>query len=128
MDKFEISYHVSASPTQLYELWTTSEGHAKMIDNQAEIKPEVNEEFSMWDGYITGKNIELKTDEKIVQAWRTTEFPADAEDSNLTIVFVEQGSGTRMKMIHSNIPAGQGPQYKQGWKDHYLDRLDQIFK
>lgn len=128
MDKFELTYHVSAAPSQVYETWMSSTGHAEMIDDQAEIKDEVGATFSMWDGYITGKNLELDANERIVQSWRTTEFPADSEDSNLVIILLEQGSGTRIKMIHSNIPKGQGVNYKSGWKDHYFTRMDQIFK
>ena len=35
--------------------------------------------------YIEGKNLELEKDKKIVQKWRTTEFPDDAPDSDLEI-------------------------------------------
>lgn len=128
MDKFVLNHRIATSPATVYETWMTSAGHAKMIGEQAEIRPEEGAEFSMWDGYITGKNLELQPNVKIVQAWRTTEFPDDAPDSRLEIILLEDGQGTALSMEHTHIPTGQGPNYKQGWKDHYFDALDAMFK
>jgi outer membrane biosynthesis protein TonB len=64
-----------------------------------------------------------------VQVWRTTEFPADAEDSRLELLFEPVGDGTETKvtLIHTNIPEGQGAQYKSGWGEHYFEPMRAYF-
>ena len=83
--------------------------------------------FTAWDGYIQGTTLELEPGRRIVQSWRTTEFPSDSGDSRLEIHFEPVEDGTRIVLLHSDIPTGQGPQYEQGWKEHYLEPLARYF-
>jgi uncharacterized protein YndB with AHSA1/START domain len=57
-----------------------------------------------WDGYISGKNIELVKGKKIVQEW-TTEWPAGYPPSRLEFTLTVKGGGTQLKMVHSRVPA-----------------------
>jgi uncharacterized protein YndB with AHSA1/START domain len=46
-----------------------------MTAGEANISDAVGAEFSAWDEYITGRNLELVPGERIVQAWRTDKSP-----------------------------------------------------
>jgi uncharacterized protein YndB with AHSA1/START domain len=48
-----------------------------------------------------GKNLELDPGKKIVQSWRSTDFPKDAEDSLLEILLEKSGKGTKLTLTHS---------------------------
>lgn len=98
-----------------------------MTGGQADCSETVGESFSAWDGYITGKNIELIKDQKIVQTWRTSEFQDDDEDSLLSITFNKSEFGTELILSHSHIPAGQ-TQYEQGWVDNYFEPMMKFFE
>jgi activator of HSP90 ATPase len=37
-------------------------------------------------------------------------------------------NGTRVTIIHSEIPAGQGEGYKKGWKDFYFKPMKKYFE
>ena len=83
--------------------------------------------YSAWDGYIEGTTIEIGPD-RIVQLWRTTEFAADDPMSRLELVFEPDDDGTLLTLRHSEIPHGQGDQYRQGWHDHYFTHMQESFR
>ena len=119
-ERIEVSGVIAASPTEIYVAWLSSEGHAAMTGAAAEASDAVGGRFVAWDEYITGQNLELAPNRRIVQTWRTTEFPDDAPDSLLEILLQAEGGGTRLTFVHTDIPDGQGASYEQGWQDFYL--------
>lgn len=125
-ESFELKEIISAMPNRIYEAWLDSQLHEEMTGGPASASNEVGAEFSAWDDYITGKNIELVPDSKIVQSWRTTEFQDHDEDSIITIEFKDVSEGTEITLTHTNLPAGQ-TQYKKGWVDHYFAPMKDFF-
>jgi activator of HSP90 ATPase len=98
-----------------------------MTGGEAEINSKVGSPFIAWDGYITGTNIELKSNQKIVQNWRTSEFNKNDESSILTITLKEVENGTELTLNHKNIPEGQ-TQYKNGWVENYFQPMKNYFE
>ena len=90
-----------------------------MTGSPANVSDKVGEEFSAWDGYIQGKNLELNPFTRIVQLWRTSEFEDSDPDSLLEITLESERCGTRITISHSNLP-NHGRQYKGGWIDAYF--------
>jgi activator of HSP90 ATPase len=127
MDSFKLIEHFPVKPEILYKAWLNSDIHAEIIRSSAEIDPGINGKFTIWDGYITGTTKELSENKKIVQYWRTTEFPLDSPDSILEITFDETKEGTKLTLVHTNIPDGQGEDYKQGWKENYFEPILEYF-
>jgi activator of HSP90 ATPase len=126
-DSFEISTELPAPPARIYAAWLSSDEHAAMTGGSAGIDPRVGGAHSAWDGYITGTTLELEPDRRIVQAWRTVEFPADSPDSRLEIVLDAVSAGTRLTLKHSDIPAGQGASYESGWVENYFAPMQAHF-
>ena len=126
-DSFEISTVLPAPAQYVYEAWLSSDEHSTMTGGAARIDPVVGGQFSAWDGYITGTTLELEPYRRIVQSWRTVEFPADAPDSRLEMTLEENAGETRLTLKHGEIPAGQGCSYKSGWVDNYFDPMKDYF-
>jgi activator of HSP90 ATPase len=118
---------IPASVSDIYTAWLSSEGHATMTGNPAHVDSKVGGEFSAWDGYIFGSTLDLDPNRRIVQAWRTNEFPEEAPDSRLEILFEEAAQGTKVTLIHSNIPSDQVDSYRQGWEDFYFKPMKEHF-
>jgi activator of HSP90 ATPase len=127
MEKFEISEEFKVKPIKIYNAWLDSKIHGQIIGSSAEIDSKLNGKFDIWDGYITGKTIELVKNKRIVQEWRTTEFPADSENSILELNFEETKKGTRLLLKHSKIPDGQADEYKEGWIEYYFKPMKEYF-
>jgi uncharacterized protein YndB with AHSA1/START domain len=51
-----------------------------------------------------GTTLELTPNQRIVQAWRTSEFPEDAPDSNVEVLLEEVAEGTRVTFLHRDMP------------------------
>lgn len=126
-ESFEVSTVLPASAERIYEAWLNSNEHAAFIGSSAEIDAAVGGRFSVWDGYIEGVNEQLEPNHRIVQSWRTTEFPPDSPDSRLEIVLEEVEEGTRLTLYHTELPEGQATQYREGWEEHYFEGMQEYF-
>jgi activator of HSP90 ATPase len=127
-ESITISAVIPASKERIYKAWLNSREHGRFTGGNAVISPVKGGKFSVWDGYITGKNIDLHPHFRILQAWRTTEFPAKSPDSRLEIVFEDEKGKTKITLHHSNIPDGQAADYKKGWIEFYFKPIKEYFK
>jgi activator of HSP90 ATPase len=126
-DSLELSVKLNVTSEKLYNDWLDSKAHSNFTGSPAHIDPSPDGKFTAWEGYIYGTNKLLEPFKKIVQAWRTTEFGEKEEDSTLEIIFESEGDKTRLILKHSNIPEGQGEEYKQGWKDFYFKPMKEFY-
>src|SRR6202171_4420576 len=82
---FTLTAVIPASAREIYEAWLDSLAHSEMTGGEAIMSDEVGAEVAAWDGYITGRNLELVPGKRIVQSWRTSEFTDQHEDSIITV-------------------------------------------
>jgi uncharacterized protein YndB with AHSA1/START domain len=124
MKAFKQYYKIKATPEEVFtaltnpftiELWT---GYpAKMDDKEGT-------EFSLWEGDIVGKNLEIQKNKKIVQEWY---FGDQEYKSIVTIELFEDKKGTRVKLTHTNIPDMAYENMKEGWNSFYFANLQRFF-
>ncbi len=127
MESLKMSVTLPVKADKLYKAWLTSKEHAAFTGGAAKISSKVGGKFTAWDGYISGKNTELKANKKIVQTWRTSEFPEDAPDSILEIDFEEKNGKTKLNLYHYNLQKGDAKKYRDGWRDYYFEPMKQYF-
>ncbi|MEK6751587.1 MAG: SRPBCC domain-containing protein [Chloroflexota bacterium] len=137
-DEFTLTVEFHTSAEEIYKAFLSTQGHTRMTGSPAKVDGHVNGKFTAWDGYIWGTFLELEKNKKIVQAWRTSEFPEDAEDSRVEILLEEietgldtprkaRGYSTTITLKHTNIPEGQAEGYKTGWEDFYFKPMREFF-
>jgi activator of HSP90 ATPase len=119
---------IGAIPEEVYSAYLDSRAHSKFTGSRASISPKVGGKMSAWDGYIIGRNLELVKGKKIVQEWRTTDWPAGYPPSILTITLRKAGRGTELTMVHSKVPKSQMKDYAEGWKEWYWGPLKEYFE
>lgn len=88
----------------------------------ATIDPHEGGAFSLFGGLIVGRNIEIVSGQRIVQAWR----PADWTPGVYSLAkfeFKPSGSGTLVVLDHSSFPAGGYDHLSAGWYAHYWEPL-----
>ncbi|HEX9618021.1 MAG TPA: SRPBCC family protein [Anaerolineales bacterium] len=127
-EKIELSSFLpGTTPEQLYRAWLDGEMHGAFTGSAAQVDPQVGGRFTAWDSYITGTNLILEPFRRIVQSWRTTEFPAGSPDSHLEVLLEEGEAGTTLRLVHTEIPDGQAEDYRQGWEDYYFEPMQDYF-
>ena len=124
---FTLTAAVPASAQEIYDAWLDSLAHSEMTGGKASMSDEVDAEVSAWDGYISGRNLELIPGERIVQSWRTTQFADEHEDSIITLTFEEGDDGTVITLVHSNVPEEQTSYELGGWEQRYFEPMRSYF-
>jgi len=126
-NKFKLTVTLHASVEEIFNAWLSSDGHSAMTGSAAKVDGKVGGAFTAWDRYIFGKTLEIESPRRIVQAWRTSEFPESAPDSRVDILFEEVKDGTKLTLVHSDMPEEQVESYRQGWEDFYFKPMKEYF-
>lgn len=119
---------IPAEPDEVYDAYMSSEKHATFTGSSAKIDAKIGGEFTAWDGYIMGRNLELEKGKKIVQEWRTTEWPENNPPSHLEIALKKVKGGTELTLNHTDVPDEQAEDYRKGWIDFYWEPLKKYFE
>jgi activator of HSP90 ATPase len=86
------------------------------------ISGKVGGPFTLFGGYITGRNLQLERGQRLVQAWRAGGWdPGDY--SVVRFDLRPQGAGCRIVFDHRGFPNGEGSSLAYGWRAHYWEPL-----
>lgn len=124
--KFTVSAFVPASPSEIYDAWLGSDGHTKMTGSPAQATANVGDSFDAWDGYISGRNLELEPSRRIVQSWRGSSYKESDDDSQIEVILELAEGGTKITLTHTNVPDDQAS-HEPGWTTHYFEPMQNYF-
>jgi uncharacterized protein YndB with AHSA1/START domain len=125
MKDFKKYYIIAAPPDQVYLALTNEATFQLWSGDQADIQAEPGGEFSLWDGSIVGKFLELEPPNKIVQQWYFGDQP---EESIVTIKLHPHAQGTSAELRHTNIPDAEYQDIIDGWNDVYFGSLIEFYE
>jgi len=115
------------NPETVYRAFLSSREHAAFTGSTAKCSARVGARFAVWGDYISGKNVKLDPGKKIVQEWKTSEWPDGYAPSILTISLKPKGNGTQLTMVQEKVPASQYDEYDKGWFESYWDPMREYF-
>jgi activator of HSP90 ATPase len=81
--------------------------------------------FSIFGGFIVGRNIEMIPDTRLVQAWRPQDWPPGVY-SIVKFELVERGTETLLRFDHTGFPAGEADSLAAGWKLNYWQPMAKV--
>jgi len=125
MRDYKKYFNMPATPEEIFialtnpftiELWSGYK--AKMDDKEGT-------EFTLWDGDISGKNLEIEKEKKIVQEWY---FGEQDKRSIVTIKIHEKKKGSQIELHHTNIPDEVYDNMINGWNEYYFGALKTFFE
>lgn len=125
MRDYKKYYTIPATPEEIFialtnpftiELWS---GYKTIMDDKE------GTEFSLWEGDISGKNIEIEKNKKIVQEWF---FGEQENKSIVTIKIFEKKGGSQIELSHTNIPDEIYDNIIHGWDEYYFGALQSFFE
>lgn len=125
MKDFKKYYIVPAEPEVLYTALTNPATIRLWSGEVAEMSTEPGSEFSLWEGSITGRNIEFEEGKKIVQEW---DFGDQEAASVVTIKLHPHKHGTSVELRHVNIPDEDYDDIAEGWNLNYFGSLLEFYE
>jgi activator of HSP90 ATPase len=93
--------------------------------SSTEISREAGGAISLFGGYVTGRQIELVPNERIVQVWRAGSWDPGSY-SLAKFVFTEQGAGAKLVFDHTGFPLGLAEHLAEGWRINYWEPLEKF--
>ncbi len=121
------SVTVKASPKVVYAALMDSKTHSRFTEAKAVVSRRVGGSFTAYDGYASGKNLELVPGKRIVQTWRANDWPKGVY-SRLTVRLQKTGSSTRLTFTQSRIPARHYATIKRGWIEYYWKPMKEMLE
>lgn len=120
---------IPATPKEVYNALMNSKLHSAFTGAKAVIGKKKGDNYYAYDGYITGKNLELVPGEKIVQTWVAMEdkWP-EGHESKITFNLKAKGKSTVINFLHEDVPAPIAKNFVSGWKDFYWEPLKNYFQ
>lgn len=115
---------LNAAPEDVYNALTNKNMLEIWTGEEAKMEPVPGTEFSLWNGSISGANLEFEENRKIVQQWF---FGEQEEDSIVTIKLHPDKKGTSVELRHSNIPDDAFDNISEGWEEDYFGSLRELF-
>jgi uncharacterized protein YndB with AHSA1/START domain len=125
MKSFKKYYIISAPPEDVYLALTNPLTIQLWTGEEAIMNTEPNSEFSLWEGSISGKNLEFEPNKKIVQEWY---FGEQEEKSIVTIKLHPHEAGTSAELRHTNIPDADYDDIVEGWNNMYFGALQEFYE
>ncbi|KAK4755237.1 hypothetical protein SAY87_008994 [Trapa incisa] len=124
----------SCRARDMYEILMDDNRWKGFTQSNAKISKEVGGEFSIFDGSVTGYNVELQEGKLIVQKWRFGSWP-DGIHSTVKLVLDEPEPGiTVVKLTHTDIPeedrygnATVVENTERGWRDLIFHKIRAVF-
>jgi activator of HSP90 ATPase len=124
MKTFKKSFRINAEPSDIYSAITNPFTIELWSGYPAQMSTEPGSEFSLWEGDISGRNIEFVPDRKVVQEWY---FGEQNEKSIVVINIVPDRENSLVTVEHTNIPDEDFNDIAEGWREYYFDAISRFF-
>jgi uncharacterized protein YndB with AHSA1/START domain len=115
---------IDADPARVYNALTDPGQFGELTGRgAAALAAEAGAPFSLFDGHITGRNVELVPGRRLVQAWRAASWP---EGVYSIVNFSLEGDGddhTRLVFDHTGYPEAAHDELDAGWGQMYWEPL-----
>jgi uncharacterized protein YndB with AHSA1/START domain len=106
-----------ASPERIFRLLVDSKMHAALTGEKATIGRRVGDAFSTRNGHVSGIIVDLVPGERVVQAWRTRDFPVGIFSMATFQLCGTEDGGTELVLTHRGVPKHLIPAIEQDWRE-----------
>lgn len=119
------SVFVEAQPDEVYEYFTRAEAMVRWMGDYALLDARPGGEFTVdiEGSPVRGRYQELDPPNRVVFSWGfagSDELPAGS--STVEVLFTREGDGTRVEVVHTDLPPARAQRHAEGWR-RYLGRL-----
>jgi uncharacterized protein YndB with AHSA1/START domain len=119
---------VAAPPETVFPYFTDAERMSRWMGTDAELDARPGGVFHVNVGgshLAQGEYVEVDPPSRVVftWGWDNPESVVQPGTSTVEITLTPEGAGTKVVLVHRDLPEGQAGPHSHGW-DHYLARLE----
>lgn len=114
------------TPEELYRVFTDPKLLQIFAHYNGSEKVEVGLQFSLFNGNIIGKYLQLDPHLCIRQCWRLKNWPEN-HYSEVIITFDKKTDSTELTLIQNGVPETEKERTEQGWKTFYFEQIKRSF-
>ncbi len=108
-----------ASPDRLYRIYLNPREHGAACGwGRVSIDARAGGRMAVAP-HITGKFLHLVPGRLIAQTWRGANWKKSDADSILVLSLSPARGGSRLEMVHTNVPDASAKSITGGWRTHY---------
>ena len=122
---FKTRIKIKAEQEDVYAAFTNPFTIELWSGYPATMPSEPGAEFSMLEGDIAGRILELEPNSKIVQEWY---FGEQERASIATIKLFPSGSNVQVDLFHTNIPEEAYDGICEGWTEYFLGAIKEFLE
>ncbi len=128
VDAVEVKVRIAASPETVFEFFTDPDKMIQWMGRSAELDPRPGGGFrcvANEEAVAVGEYVELDPPHRVVftWGWDGEESVTPPGSSRVEVLLAADGDGTRLRLIHHDLPSAESAEkHGHGWR-HYLDRL-----
>lgn len=118
-----------ASAERLYRAWLDANELTALTGAAVTITPRAGGKLSFFGGKVKGKVVALDPHARITLSLRVKAVDEEQEtDSTVEISLQPASGGTRMTLVHSELPHGTGDAARALWERRFLDPMRRHFR
>jgi activator of HSP90 ATPase len=117
---------LNASPELVYEVLTNGAKFAEVTGKPAKGGESTGAAFSLFDGWLQGRQVELVPNELIAQAWRFMDWDPGVY-SMVRFQLKPEGKGTRVILDQGGVPQAVHEHVRTNWDGFYFDAFKKHF-
>lgn len=125
MKDFKYNLAIAADPEEVFAALTNPFQIELWSGYPADMKAETGYVFSLWEGDITGINLEVIANRLLLQEWF---FGEQEERSIVRIELKKSGAQTALTLTHTNIPDEAYEEITEGWREYYLGSVKNMLE
>lgn len=109
---------IECGPDNLYACFTVAECFSAFTHSSCNVEPVIGKDFSLCNGYLAGKFLELDENKKIVMELRQSNWTEGVvSKATLDFKFKPDGGSTKLMVTHTGIPKSHVGECAARWKE-----------
>jgi activator of HSP90 ATPase len=118
-------YKINSPIEKVWEALTNAYIIEEWSFSPAIMKPKEETNFSLWEGTIYGKNLEVVENKKLVQEWFSGPW---TKASIVSFELNDLKDVTEIILTQENIPDNEFEDIEAGWKSFYFDQIKKLLE
>jgi uncharacterized protein YndB with AHSA1/START domain len=82
--------------------------------------------FSLWDGDITGTNLDFEPEQRLVQQWNSAGYDYPTEVTIALEPSHEEEDGTAITVTQTDVKEEDVEEFDRGWDEYYFGPLKEF--